>query len=228
VAVARGSRRSFRLPLARPVRFAYAIIWDAELFGDGAATLDTHAPPRAEDSVEPDPNLGASLERGAGPPHLTLSVVAPSVLLEDGCTPVLLAVSDDGVAFSSSPVCVCFHAAADPTNTLTTHAAACASAAGVILLGHRAGPSHPLHAGAPPRRYSSAAGAVVALVVLGLLGALYLRRRLAGDRAEGTPIFGRMAVRSDSPDSPGEQRGAAPVAAGGAERDVELLRTTAL
>jgi hypothetical protein len=150
---------------------------------------------------------------------LTLSVIAPSVLPSNGCTPVLLAVSDDGMAFSSTPVCVCFHDdAADPSNVIARHAAACTAA-------ETWGPL----AGGAPNLFMGAGTALVVLVGLGVLGALYARQRADEAPAEGTPIFGGKAVRSDSPDSPGSQFGAAPVAAApraGKGGDLELLRTT--
>jgi hypothetical protein len=219
VAVARGARRSFHVPLAmaRQPRFAYAMAWDSELLGDGAVTLDTHATTLPRDGQDTEPDMNP--EPGTRPPHLTLTVVAPRVLPSDGCTPVLLAVSDDGMAFSSTPVCVCFHDdAADPSNVIARHAAACTAA-------ETWGPL----AGGAPNLFMGAGTALVVLVGLGVLGALYARQRADEAPAEGTPIFGGKAVRSDSPDSPGSQFGAAPVAAApraGKGGDLELLRTT--
>lgn len=70
---------------------------------------------------------------------------------------------------------------------------------------------------------------VLALVGLGVLAALYLRRQGEGAPAEESPIFGGKEARSDSPDSPGSQYGAAPfssAARAGKAGGVEHLRTT--
>jgi hypothetical protein len=182
IAMACGTRQSFRVAVAtaRAPRFAYAVPWDADLFGDGAATLHTHntAAPLSPIEAETDPtrskDANTKPDQSESPPHLTLSVVAPSVLPSDGCTPVLLAVSDDGMAFSSASVCVCFHAAAaEPSNVIARHAAACAV------------PREPWGQRAQPRYGVAAVALVVGLGGLGALRGRWYRRKRRYQRGRG-------------------------------------------
>ena len=89
VALRANASATFLLPVRAP--FALALPTDFELLADGRVEV-------VSDEEE---------QR-----RLLVAVAAPSSVASDGCAPVLLALSHDGLSFSSAPLCVCFHGAA--------------------------------------------------------------------------------------------------------------------
>jgi len=234
IAVRCSRTRSVRVPMgnarAAPPPFAYAVPWDMELLGDGKVSLD------------PAGNVADSAYSGHSS-DLILTIVAPRVVRSDGCMVVVLALSDDGSAFSSKSLCVCFHMEdEDAKRVVEKHGgrgAACAS-----VTPARVGDVIPPYSIDSDGRqvgsgeWGPAIWVCLFVVLAGLAGAAVYSRGLHRDRQrEGAAIIGRTLARSDAPDSPGEQWGAAPASVpsassdmedrqGGAGRDVELLRTT--
>ena len=85
VALRANASATFLLPVRAP--FALALPTDFELLADGRVEV-------VSDEEE---------QR-----RLLVAVAAPSSVASDGCAPVLLALSHDGLSFSSAPLCVCF------------------------------------------------------------------------------------------------------------------------